>query len=408
VARRRRRPAHGYVVERPGKTGTAYAIWYRFNGKRIYHTLGRSQDGYTRQDADRELQNLLGDINRGHHQEVEEVTFEQFASDWYHRHEPEWAPKTARSYRDTLELHLSPYFGDYLIGQLVLEHVDAYKAHKLREGRLSRYSINKSISLLSSVLEDAVRYRLIASNPARQVKRLKTSKPEGHYLEPFQVGPFLDATPGRHRTLFELLIRAGLRIGEATALKWGDIDMHRTVIVLRRTISAGKVRDCTKSGDSHAVVRLTPELVRLLADWQLREHDDGRGGEGEWVFPSEGGAPLDPDNLRKRVLRPAVKAANKKLAADELPTIPEGLTLHDLRRSCCSLLFASGAQLPEVMERMRHRDERMTLCVYAKVMQSRASDVDAALDELLASNKSATKSAARSEVETSEATQARS
>ena len=105
------------------------------------------------------------------------------------------------------------------------------------------------------------------------------------------------------------------------------------------------------------------------------------------VFPSEGGSPLDPDNLRKRVLRPAVKVANKKLAKDELAPIPEALTLHDLRRSCRSLLFASGAQLPEVMERMRHRDERMTLRVYAKVMRSRASDVDAALDALLTSNK---------------------
>jgi integrase len=395
VARRRKRPAHGYVVERPGRTGIAYAIWYRFNGKRIYRTVGRSEDGYTRDSAEVELQNVLADINRGHHQEVEEVTFERFASDWYHRREPEWAPKTARSYKDTLELHLSPYFGDYLLGQLALEHVDAYKAHKLREGRLSAYSINKSISLLSSVLEDAVRYRLIASNPARLVKRLKAARPEGHYLEPFQVAPLLDALPERHRTLFGLLIRAGLRIGEATALRWSDVDPHRAVIVLRRTISAGKVKESTKSGDTHAVVRLTPELVRSLAAWQLREHDAGRGGDGEWVFPSDGGRPLDPDNLRKRVLRPAVKAANGKLTEDELPGIPEGLTLHDLRRSCCSLLFASGAQLPEVMERMRHRDERMTLRVYAKVMRSRASDVDAALDALLTSNKPATNGAAK-------------
>jgi integrase len=391
----RRRPAHGYVVERPGKTGTAYAIWYRFNGKRIYRTVGRSEDGYTRQDADRELQNLLADINRGQHQEVEEVTFEQFVSDWYHRHEPEWAPKTARSYRDTVELHLSPYFGDYLVGQIALEHVDAYKAHKLREGRLSPYSIKQVHLTAVEHPGGAVRYRLIATNPARLVKRLKAAKPEGHYLEPFQVAPLLDAIPERHRTLFGLLVRAGLRIGEAIGLRWADIDLHRSVIVLRRTISAGKVKESTKSGDTHAVVRLTPELVRLLAAWQLHEHDAGRGGEAEWVFPSAGGALLDPDNLRKRVLRPAVKAANKKLVRDELATIPEGLTLHDLRRSCCSLLFASGAQLPEVMDRMRHRDERMTLRVYAKVMRSRASDVDAALDALLSSNKPATNGIAK-------------
>ncbi len=43
--------------------------------------------------------------------------------------------------------------------------------------------------------------------------------------------------------------------------------------------------------------------------------------------------------------------------------------------------------LPEVMERMRHKDERMTLRVYAKVMRSRQSQVDTALDEVLSAPK---------------------
>jgi hypothetical protein len=58
-------------------------------------------------------------------------------------------------------------------------------------------------------------------------------------------------------------------------------------------------------------------------------------------------------------------------------------------RSCCSLLFASGAQVPEAMERMRHADERTTLRIYAKVMRSREAEVDAAFDALIG-NKSAT------------------
>jgi integrase len=405
---RRRRPGSGRVVERQVRGGMSYAIAYRFNGRRLYRTVGRSRDGYTRRDAERELQNVLADINRGQHVEPDERTFHEFASDWYHRREPEWAPKTARSYRDLLELHLMPYFGDYALSELALEHVDAYKASKLREGKLGAYSINRSISLLSSVLEDAVRYGLILSNPARYAKRLKAAKPEGDYLEPYQVGPLLEEVPDRLRPLFEVLIRAGLRIGEAIALKWSDVDLYRSVLVLRRTISAGQVKESTKSGDRRAVVRLTPELVRVLAEWQLEEHDAGRRRGEDWVFPTERGTPLNTDNLRNRVLRPAVRRANAELAEAGLPAIPEGLTLHDLRRSCCSLLFASGAQLPEVMERMRHRDERMTLRVYAKVMRSRAAEVDAALDALLNGNKLATKSAAGTPTKSTEAAQSRS
>jgi len=65
--------------------------------------------------------------------------------------------------------------------------------------------------------------------------------------------------------LFGLLSRAGLRSGEATALEWFDVDLHRKVLILQRTSAAGEVKDCTKSGDTHAVVRLTPELLRSLA-----------------------------------------------------------------------------------------------------------------------------------------------
>lgn len=68
---------------------------------------------------------------------------------------------------------------------------------------------------------------------------------------------------------------------------------------------------------------------------------------------------------------------------DGLPQIPASLTLHDLRRTCCSLLFALGATLPEAMERIRHRDESTTLRIYAKVAKSRASDVDEAFDALI-------------------------
>jgi integrase len=388
--RRRKRPAHGYVVERRGKSGTSYALWYRFNGKRVYRTLGRSRDGYTRRDADRELQNLLADINRGQHREADERTFHEFASEWFHRKEPALKPATRDDYRNAIEVHLSPYFGDYLLSQITVEHVDSYKAHKLREGRLSPYSINKTLTRLGQVLKDAKRYGLIESNPARDADRLAESEPEGSYLEPFQVGPLLDELPERYRVLFELMLRAGLRIGEAAGLKWRDVDFPRSLLRLRRTAKAGRVSETTKSGDREALAHLTPEATRLLAEWWKREDDAGRGRDDEWVFPSKNGTPLRGDNVRKRVLRPAVKRANVKLSEAGLATIPERFTNHDLRRSCATLLFASGASLPEVMERGRWKDERTVMRVYAKVTKSRQAEVDAALDALLTSNKPAT------------------
>src|SRR6202795_4188803 len=59
------RESTGQVLERKGKHGTAYAARVRAYGERHCLTLGHAQDGYTRRQAETELQNILADIRRG-------------------------------------------------------------------------------------------------------------------------------------------------------------------------------------------------------------------------------------------------------------------------------------------------------------------------------------------------------
>jgi hypothetical protein len=53
--------------------------------------------------------------------------------------------------------------------------------------------------------------------------------------------------------------------------------------------------------------------------------------------------------------------------------LPEGLTLHSLRRTYASVLFAIGRAGPEVMEQLGHSDPRLTLRVYARDEKRRRS-----------------------------------
>jgi hypothetical protein len=48
--------------------------------------------------------------------------------------------------------------------------------------------------------------------------------------------------------------------------------------------------------------------------------------------------------------------------------LPDGLTLHSLRRTYASLLFAIGRTAPEVMAQLGHADARLTLRIYAQAM----------------------------------------
>ena len=72
----------------------------------------------------------------------------------------------------------------------------------------------------------------------------------------------------------------------------------------------------------------------------------------------------------------AIARANKQLAREGLTELPEGLTLHALRRTFASLLIALGKDPAYVMGQMGHTDPTVTLGLYAKVISVGDEDRD--------------------------------
>jgi Phage integrase, N-terminal SAM-like domain len=204
------RQATGQVLERKGKNGTTYATRVSAYNQRHYLTLGHSRDGYTRRQAETEIQNILADIRRGTWQPPqpqaapkpeEDPTFHEFASQWFEARRHEVAPRSVEDYKWALSRHLLPFFKDHRLTQITIAEVDRYKTAKVRDreqtegdGALSNRSINSTLNLLTQVLEVAVEYGHIPFNPARGRRRLKAAQPKRTWLEPEQVKPLLDAT----------------------------------------------------------------------------------------------------------------------------------------------------------------------------------------------------------------------
>jgi hypothetical protein len=117
--------------------------------------------------------------------------------------------------------------------------VDRYRDFKVRERVLSAESINKTITRLGQILAVAEERDLIARNPVRvntRNRKLQPKRKRPVFLESAeQIAAMIDAateldakpearTAGR-RALIATLVYAGLRIGEATAVRWQDIDL---------------------------------------------------------------------------------------------------------------------------------------------------------------------------------------
>jgi integrase len=252
--------------------------------------------------------------------------------------------------------------------------VDRYRLAKVREGNLGATSINKTLTTLAAILETAVEYELIDRNPARgRRRRLPAAAPRRSWLDRAgHIAALLDGAGkrddaarvhrGQRRALLATLTFAGLRLGEAQALRWCDVDLARGTVAVRAAKTDAGVR----------IVNILPVLSAELGEY--RTHIDP--ASDTLVFCTTTGHRLGATNIRRRVLDQAVKYANAQLAAAGFEPLPDGLTPHSLRRTFASLLFAIGETPPYVMAQMGHTTPNLTLAIYARQMDRRDGEPD--------------------------------
>jgi integrase len=110
-----------------------------------------------------------------------------------------------------------------------LEKPDASVRKRLRlakrERGLSNVSINKTLTLLRQVLHAGVRDECTDRNPVDFIRCLKTPKKAKPFLQLDQIDALVEATAARYPPLVLTFLLAGLRIGEALALRWDDVDL---------------------------------------------------------------------------------------------------------------------------------------------------------------------------------------
>jgi integrase len=193
-------------------------------------------------------------------------------------------------------------------------------------------------------------------------------KPKRTWLDPHEAQAVLRAA-GRYRPLLATLILAGLRVGELTSLRWGDVDL-----------AGAKLR--VTEAKTEAGVRVVDISPMLLDELKLHRANAQHSDPDDLVFCTAKGTPLNRNNIRTRVLGKAVERANVSLVERGLPRIQDGVTNHSLRRTFASLLYEAGASPAYVMAQMGHTSSALALEVYARKM-ARNRDTGARMDALI-------------------------
>jgi len=120
---------------------------------------------------------------------------------------------------------------------LGLRFKESFEPSRPLEG-LSNKTIKHHHRLISAILNQAVYWQVIPSNPAQKVKPPKMARTEAKFLDEKETAKLLALLEGetiQHSTMIKMFIYSGLRRGEMCGLEWGDIDFGNHLITVRRS-----------------------------------------------------------------------------------------------------------------------------------------------------------------------------
>ena len=172
----------------------------------------------------------------------------------------------------------------------------------------------------------------------------------------------LDAADQWHRPVVATLAGAGLRVGEAVALTWRDVNLATGTLT---------VRDSKTDAGAGRRVDLAAGVQDELAAWKARSPLQDKN-DPVFVSRSRNGkhARQTKDNIGRRLKR-AVERANAELEKLGIEPISPRVSPHSLRRTYASLRGALRDDPVYIAEQIGHSDPRFTLAVYAKAAKRR-------------------------------------
>lgn len=274
-------------------------------------------------------------------------------------------PSTKSTMKTLANKHLvGTTLGAVQLDQLRPQRVERWLVD-LRDANLSDATRQKLYNLLKSILDTAVRDRLLGRNPVEAVDRPKVERKEAAFLTEAEIAKFKAAAKDtRHGPLFDVMLATGIRPGEALALRWDDVDLEANILRIDGTlarINGELVESKPKTMKSERRLHIAKGSAAVLkarrkAQVEERLHAGSQWTETGYVFTTELGHPLDPRN--------ALRAVKVTAKAAQLPT---SIGLHTLRHSALSLMLKNGVPLTTVSEVAGHSSATITAMVYAHV-----------------------------------------
>jgi integrase len=268
---------------------------------------------------------------------------------------------TRSGYNSWLDNHILPVWGEHVISDVQARPVELW----LKSLELSPKSRSHIRGLLNTLWDFAM-WRgdvPVQRNPMELVTikgcTKRSRKPRSLTVAEFHL--FIEQMREPFRTIALLCVCFGLRISEALALKWRDVDWLNGRLNVERGI-VRQIVDDAKTENSESVMHIGPELLAVLKTWkQTTQFSDLE----DWMFASPAQIGRLPWSY-KQAWR-AYMNASRKAGIGHIST-------HTMRHTYRAWLDAAGTKLSVQQKLMRHADIRTTMNTYGDVVTTETQE----------------------------------
>ncbi|MCT0016747.1 site-specific integrase [Lactococcus lactis subsp. lactis] len=247
-------------------------------------------------------------------------------------------------------------------------------------GKLSINTVNKQMILFKKILEVAVRRGIIASNPCKLVKKLPIPKKVMSYYTAEEFREFLKLFTEEeysYKLFFKLLFFTGMRLGEALALTWKDIDFIQGYIMVSKSIYYYKnepYMGTPKNTTSIRKIYIHQALIDELKEWRkkqsflLGKYEKDFEGVQIYQYSAVPLTKYNVDNMKRNVDKRRGKELKK-------------IRIHDFRHSHASYLINNNIEPMKLSKRLGHASITTTLDTYSHLYPDTQKSVASIFDD---------------------------
>jgi integrase len=208
------------------------------------------------------------------------MVYETWLKDWLAYYvQPTVKERTYEKYRRVIQRHILPTLGERKMEEITSVGLQKFVTDLSAEGYAPN-TVKGVIEVLNGSLKRAALCKVITNSPAENIVRPRTKEKAVECFTPNEQRSIEKYIVDRRKVkLYGILLclYTGLRVGELMALKWGDIDLKKNILYVKRSCHDGhaggkykKIEEPPKTENSKRIIPIPRSLLPRLTEWKER------------------------------------------------------------------------------------------------------------------------------------------